>query len=82
MPTTCPRCQSADCCLSPWQSDDERRAHRGARPWRCKHCLHRFFVSGGLRRLQDNPVVATVGASTLFMVAVVLAIMWWWKSGG
>jgi len=77
--TTCPRCSSTECFAAPWQSDAEKHEHRGKRPYRCKSCLHRFYLAGGLRRLKDNPVVATVGGSTFFMVLAVIVIMWFWS---
>jgi len=77
--TICPRCSSTDCFAAPWQSDAEKDEHRSKRPYRCKSCLHRFYLAGGLRRLKDNPVVATVGVSTFFMVLAVIVIMWFWS---
>lgn len=77
--TPCPRCSSSDCFAAPWQSDTEKQAHRGHRPYRCKSCLHRFYLAGGLRRLQDNPLAAAVGAGTLVMVVAVVIIMWFWS---
>jgi hypothetical protein len=77
--TVCPRCSSTECFAAPWQSDAEKHEHRGKRPYRCKSCLHRFYLAGGLRRLKDNPVVATVGGSTFFMVLAVIVIMWFWS---
>ncbi len=81
MPPTCPRCHTSDCCASPWQSDQERLAHRRESAWRCKACLHRFFTPGGLQRIRENPIVATVFGSTFLMVAAVIVIMWFWKNG-
>ncbi|HRG70334.1 hypothetical protein [Thauera aminoaromatica] len=77
---TCPRCDGTDCRESPWKSADERLAHPGERAWRCMSCVHRFHAPEPRRLLRDNPIVATVGGSTLLLTIAVIAILWFWKS--
>lgn len=76
---TCPRCDGTDCRESPWKSADERLAHPGERAWRCMSCVHRFHAPEPRRLLRDNPIVATVGGSTLLLTIAVIAILWIWK---
>jgi len=77
---TCPRCDGADCRESPWRSEEERRAHKGERVYRCMSCVHRFHAQAPRNVLFDNPLVAAIGGSTLVLTIAVLVILWVWKS--
>lgn len=76
----CPQCASTQCHLSAWRDDAEKRAHPRLQVFRCHSCLHRFYQRGDgvLGKLRDNPVVATVGGSTLLVVLVVTVVMVFW----
>ena len=77
---TCPRCDGTDCRESPWRSEDEKREHAGERAWRCMSCVHRFHAPAPRSTVFDNPIVATVGGTTLVLMIAVIAIMWIWKN--
>lgn len=77
---TCPRCDSTDCRESPWQSEEEKRAHKGEQAWRCMACVHRFYAPRPPSRLLDNPLVAMLGVPTLVLMIAVTVIMSIWKS--
>lgn len=77
----CPKCGDTNCRSTPWQSETERLEHKKTRVWRCHSCLNRFYHRGDglLDRIRDNPVVATVGGSTLFVVLTVTVVMFFWS---
>lgn len=76
----CPKCGDSNCRPTPWRSDAERLEHKRLKAWRCHSCLNRFYHRGDglLDRIRDNPVVATVGGSTLFVVLTVTVVMVFW----
>ena len=43
-------------------------------------CVHRFHAPAPRSTLFDNPIVATVGGTTLVLMIAVIAIMWIWKN--
>ncbi len=77
----CPKCAATQCRPTHWRDDDERRTHRGLQVFRCHACLQRFFHRGDslLDKARDNPVVATVGGSTLLVVVLVTVIIVMWS---
>lgn len=63
---TCPSCNGSDCRKSRWHSNAERNRFRGERPYRCRDCSHRFFVSEPPQRGARTPLYATLAIVAVF----------------
>ena len=70
----CPQCQGVHCRSSRWLSAEEKKAHPGCGPYRCRDCSHRFILPDDANTVQERMVPLPVVAGAI-IAAVVLTLL-------